>query len=378
MSIEKEEKFDALTIDTCIFESQSLALEGSIRKHLLHFVHTPGSLVLSDVVVSELRGHLLEKTKEAKLASEKACKLASDYLRIAEADRKNALAILMGGRGPEEVVDDRVSTFMRDCGAGVICASNVSAKELMALYFESSPPFEEAGKKKNEFPDAVALLSIQKWAVENGLKVLAVSNDRGWKEFAQKSSHLSVVESLSDAVSHFHSVNTKNAAKSAINQIRVALGVEDSDLSSEVHDAIVDFLDGGRVSVDVSSRFHCDVDSVHLEYQDQEYSYEDSGDIEVNLISAEENSLTVNIPVRVSFEVKVSVAMYVWDSIDKETVPMGSSELTREIESDFDILIEFEGDYTAGLDELEVVSMEIYGKFPSVSFHDVDPDGWYD
>ena len=73
-------------------------------------------------------------------------------------------------------------------------------KRLIAMYFEPSPPFEGTGKKKNEFPDAIALITLEDWAREPEKKILAVSKDHGWVSFAEKSEFIDINKELPAAL----------------------------------------------------------------------------------------------------------------------------------------------------------------------------------
>jgi hypothetical protein len=53
------------------------------------------------------------------------------------------------------------------------------------MYFKLKAPFEE--KKRAEFPDAIALVSLERWAELNKLKILVVSYDSGWEEYCASS-----------------------------------------------------------------------------------------------------------------------------------------------------------------------------------------------
>src|SRR5260370_35343081 len=78
----------------------------------------------------------------------------------------------------------------------IVCAAETDIKQLMARYFAAAPPFEGSGKKKNEFPDAIALLSLEAWAKAKSKTILAISNDGGWASFAEDSEHIDLGNDL--------------------------------------------------------------------------------------------------------------------------------------------------------------------------------------
>jgi hypothetical protein len=78
----------------------------------------------------------------------------------------------------------RLDQFYESCDATVLPVDSVTSREVLERYFNQEPPFAATGDKKQEFPDAYALMSVEKWAEENDFKVLVVSHDKGWKESA--------------------------------------------------------------------------------------------------------------------------------------------------------------------------------------------------
>jgi len=85
----------------------------------------------------------------------------------------------------------------------IISISDMKMGELFDHYFAASAPFEPSGEKKKEFPDAVALMSLEAWAKANDLRLLAISKDRGWINYAKNSTHIDVQEDLASALSTF-------------------------------------------------------------------------------------------------------------------------------------------------------------------------------
>src|SRR5262245_13827226 len=175
-------QYDALTLDTNIFDENGCNLEAAMLGQLSQFKEGSVQLVLSEIVAKELSGHLERKAKElaAKLGStiEQAIKNGLLTDEAATDSRLRPVA-------PLEAVKKRVSAFIEKTGLRIIPANGAEINELIKRYFAPSAPFEGSGKKKNEFPDAIALLSIEKWAKDNKKKILAVSKDGGWKVFTK-------------------------------------------------------------------------------------------------------------------------------------------------------------------------------------------------
>lgn len=67
-------------------------------------------------------------------------------------------------------------------------------------YFANRDPFEPAGAKKSEFPDAFALATLAAWAKKNNTKVLVVTKDAGCLRACAASSVLVGSNSLTDSL----------------------------------------------------------------------------------------------------------------------------------------------------------------------------------
>ena len=84
-----------------------------------------------------------------------------------------------------EKARDCLDCYIEECDATHIDTHSYSdVEKLINDYFLVEPPFGVREVKKNEFPDALCLNSIYAWAVEEDQKVVLVSEDKGWAEYA--------------------------------------------------------------------------------------------------------------------------------------------------------------------------------------------------
>jgi hypothetical protein len=154
-------QYDVITIDTQTVEHNSFHFDGGLLAQLKQFKDGPVRVIVSEIVIRETYRHLVEKTRSAKDAYASAQKRAIDFG-------------LLGPIGNPKIEPDikaiaraRFDRFLKEIGAQIIRADDVSVRDLIGLYFSSAPPFSTSGKKKNEFPDAIALLSLDAWAKTN-------------------------------------------------------------------------------------------------------------------------------------------------------------------------------------------------------------------
>ncbi len=89
---------------------------------------------------------------------------------------------------------------------GVVLAEDdyIDIASLLVRYFDAVAPFETNAQKKNEFPDAMALLTLEAWAEQNNTLVLAISADKGWRDFCDNSKHLVCLDKMYALLNYFN------------------------------------------------------------------------------------------------------------------------------------------------------------------------------
>ena len=79
-------------------------------------------------------------------------------------------------------MSERFHQFAEVTSLEIVEANNhVMVGDLIQKHFKAKPPFSETGKKKNEFPDAIALMSLETWANKNQTNIIVVI----YREFGQ-------------------------------------------------------------------------------------------------------------------------------------------------------------------------------------------------
>jgi hypothetical protein len=187
--------YHALCIDTSIFFQTGFALDKGLLAQLDQFAQSPVQVVISEVVDKEMRRHIAERVRQARTALEKGLKEVQQEMLASEGSANRVRKALLTGETDGEIAARRVEEFYERCDAMILPADEASTREVLDRYFSHEPPFAASGDKKQEFPDAYALVSLEKWAEAQNFKVLAVSHDRGWKESATVPNGSSTVQS---------------------------------------------------------------------------------------------------------------------------------------------------------------------------------------
>lgn len=102
---------------------------------------------------------------------------------------------------PETMAQRMFEEHVRQTGAIRLPTSWSRGHRVLDNYFNNRPPFESAGSKKAEFPDAFALCTLEEWAQSNDWKVIVVSADQGCIDACNNSPSLIAYANLVDALS---------------------------------------------------------------------------------------------------------------------------------------------------------------------------------
>lgn len=364
--------YAALTVDTSVFMSNGLSFDRGLLKQLDQFKKGPVQLIISDVVVCELRKHMIERVAEARTKLHSALKATKAHFESPAASIEEAMSHLLGDRTDELVVEAKLNDFIERTGAQIVSCKNISTEDLVSLYFDCSPPFEAARDKKTEFPDAIALLSIEAWAKEKGLQVLAASEDRGWIDFANNSDFIDASPDLAKVLTHFQ---PHNAALEIIESIKTVIeGGAEHEILDDIVELIVEATNEADLDVAFTSSIHAEPQYTEVLYTAHQFEKDQTGRPMIDLVRIEESWLVLRLQVSVQYQVDAWFSMSVWDSIDKEYVSLGSTKARRTGTVTSDLLLSLTADFTRGLEGVKVGELSLDLDFPIVDVGDIEPN----
>jgi len=361
-------KYDALLVDTSIYDANALKLERSELGKLSQFKKSPINLLMPDVIMNEVRAHLEQKIKASRSALEKSLNDAGDHLFFDGSALNDAKRILIDSKEIEGLADSRLENFITRTGALTLeCGHHVSVSSLLSQYFSNSPPFAETGKKKNEFPDAIVLMAIESWAASENKNVLAVAKDGDWAKFCEASERIDHVEDLGAALDVF---NQETAPYALLANLEHALETDSAQaFLSEVEDGLTRALDGFTPDQEADSHLYWEPDGSHGWFK--EFHLIDN---EFRIVDKDEDWIVLEASASITVEAEGDFSLSMYDSIDRDHVPMGSITATAEEEFESEILITITGDLNGPLDKLTVDEVEIVNPISSVDFGTIEPD----
>jgi len=366
-------EYDAITIDTNIFIHNGLNLETGLLGLFTQFKEGSVEFVLSEIVQKEVRKHLTQKAEAASGAFTKAIRDVSRNIILSSDDIDKIQKIQADADACENIAVKRLDAFINATGGVLIPAEKADIKELVERYFVVAPPFEETDKKKNEFPDAISLLSLETWAKESDKKILAISADRGWVEFAKNSEWIDVQVDLEVALAQLQS-HVDETAEFVSTLLADLDENKRPDLLKEITDEVSSLIAGlGLYGEANSGSYYVEVDSVELSLTNLEFVMDD-GQYDFQIVRVGRNRIVASVRVLISAMAQGSFSFSAWDSVDKEYISMGDGSAEREETFEASILLDMEGDFSEKPIEFDISKIELVDMIDSVDFEEVEPD----
>ncbi|MBC6433801.1 hypothetical protein FM036_25320 [Nostoc sp. HG1] len=368
-------QFTAITLDTSIFDAQGLRLESGLLKQLEQFRDSSTRLILSEVVREEILSHLIEKAREIQKEIEKSLKQAKEHWRVEDEKIEVIKKTIFGEHKAQEIASERFSQFVEVTSLEIVEAQDyVMIGDLIQKYFQAQPPFSETGKKKNEFPDAIALMSLETWANKNRTKIIVVTSDNDWKNFCKGSERLLAIDDFAGALGLFQLQDADDMCK------YLSEKYEKGELE-DVKEAIANALDYKISDLDIcpdaSSAYVYEHESTEITFNGFEFKLLEPTNLIFRPVKLDDESLVVESKLSVDVDIECSFSFSVYDSIDGDDVPMGASSVSIKTNLDVDILVSLIGDLDKVGAEVEVEDVEIEIAMPDVDFGMIEPD-WMD
>lgn len=352
--------YGAILIDAEVFIRNGLRLEKGLLRKLYQFKKSPVTFLFPDVIKNEV--------KNSRAALEKSLNDAGDHLFFEGSDLNDAKQILIDSQEIEGLAESRLANFIAETGALVLdCGKYVSVKDLLCRYFSASPPFAKKGKKKHEFPDAIALMAVEAWAKENDVVVLAVTKDGDWKQYCDCSEKIDYREEIADALAIFNSTNAPYAL--LLNLEKALVDGEATHFLAGIELQLEYALSDLTPAQEAESSFSWEPEGCYGSFKEF-YLVNDN----FRIIDQGEDWVVLEAIAVITIEAEGEFSFSVYDSIDKDDVYLGSliAKTTEEFESE--ILITVVGNLEGPIEELSIDEVEVVNSIGIIDFGLVEPD----
>ncbi|CAH3622995.1 Uncharacterised protein [Enterobacter hormaechei] len=374
MIVTAQFEYGAISIDSNILYSLGYKFDSGMLDQLKQFKNKHILIIQPRIIHNEMVKHVSEPFEKLHREIDKLCRESIRKLKTDENNSVQAASQLKGDLDPIALAEKIIFDFYREINGEVLETKDyLDVDELIELYFLNQPPFENNKEKKNEFPDAIALLCLDSWASEKGFKVVAVSNDKGWKLFSEGVANVEVVDDLQSALAIFQ------PHQRAMEIIESLLGNDFLDdgkrLFSDIKVRVADYVsDATDLTLDASSSYMFDYDDVQVEFDDVKILQKFGKTDPIDLIRIEDDEITLSISVEVQCTIKADFSFYVEDSMDRDEILIGRSMQATSESFNTLLLVTLSGDFTKSLDEIKLEHVEMQNNIDSVDFGSVEPE----
>lgn len=361
----EEKEIGFITLDTNIFDQFGCNLDYSVFSGLKQFRDTHVSVVFSEVIAGEVQAHIANEAGEKTAALQIAL---NQYRRAWRRPEDGpALAPLVDlEQSSADFAKGQWVAFIDAIGAEILEAEGrVSFGELLERYFAPHAPFAGKGDKKSEFPDAIALLTLEDHARRAEQILLAVSADGDWQRFAEASDHIVVVDNLPKALKQFNPGGRLHVQR----LVAQLLHGKAPELGALIDSEIDSWLDECDFTPDGESEFIMDAMPISA----VRGGWEVVGEPATLWFDKDELVFSLDIDCGITFNADFDLQIH--DSIDKDYVSMGSTAAsvteTRRISLTILCAATEEEDY-------EPYEGEVARRHIHVDFGRIEPDWWHD
>ncbi|MHC1745519.1 MAG: PIN domain-containing protein [Negativicutes bacterium] len=286
--------FGAITIDTNILKQWGFQFDTGILNQMSQFLHEPVRVIQTDIVHQETKKHIADEVNKARIAVRKGLRLASNQLGIDKNNVQTATQLLSATGEDREVAEERLNKYYNRIGAEILKTDDyIDCKKLMKMYFETRAPFEKKETKKNEFPDAIALISLEQWAEKNDIKILAVSADKGWENFAKNSKRITVLNDLAKAIEELQPETKVKRIITIIYEKEIL--VKENHISDEITQKIIESVENSDVYVDAGAAYRYEQTDSYITYINHTFALNQDGLVDINVVMVKDNIITFQV-----------------------------------------------------------------------------------
>jgi len=364
----KDGTIRAITLDTSAYgDPDRISLEYGLYKRLNQFRNSNIKFIMSEIVEHELFGHMEKVAIDAHDMMRRTLKSIRNSWQITQEHSDKISELTFASETPSEMSRRRLNNFIEATGCQrVKIDDSISNSEIIERYFSFRPPFLNKPEKKNEFPDAFALMSLESWAKSSGVKAIVVSNDGDWVRFCNESANLIIIQDLKEAL---RVLNYDGSVLS--NSIsHYFQGERYSVLFDAVKTKIGKHLDRLPFRVNAQSYLFIEEDLHEYTLNSMNIRLDEHGNPMFIPIDHENDNITVQATVDIDITVFCDFSLSIYDSIDKEYVAFGSNSVEKNEIMEIDILITFSGNIS---DSPCIQEIEVFDELYDIYFGEIEP-----
>lgn len=351
----------AITLDTNVYHQFGYNLTYKSLVAPKQFVGTNVAFLMSDVTRREVEAHI---GSEIAAAAEKAAAGVNQFLKATRSDVDRATVLRELGCGLDAVARARelFDAYAAETGVEIVPVDeSVSVTELTELYFDGRPPFSTRKDKKSEFPDAIALLSLEAWADAKDGYIIAISKDGDWAAYGEESDRLVVVPDLAAGLTLFNTESSVVVARIG-EQLRAQKAPA---LSRAIAGGLERLIEEFHILANAAYYYDEEAESSRL------ISWQLADDARFGIMDSDTETVTVSFEVDFEAEFVANFTLSVRDGIDKDYVTIGGTTVTRTETISVPIVATIPKDE---LEDPEPNEVEVEARGLTIDFGYVEPD----
>tara|TARA_B100000780_G_scaffold274229_1_gene238945 strand:- start:2229 stop:3269 length:1041 start_codon:yes stop_codon:yes gene_type:complete len=338
---------DIIFIDTSIFESNNFLESKRIREVYKLAERGDIKIVLPELTYDEIINRISKNIIEA---SQKFKKYRNDTRALRNVESLTEKFEQFDNEKVQKEFVEKLDAQFAKSNIEIVDYPTLNIKDIFRSYFDKIFPFG-LGAKKSEFPDAFALKSIELWADENKVKVIAFSKDNDMLNY--NSTHLEIIEDfdlwLSDKIKEIES----KYHQKRLNEIEDFVKNKSDGIQKEVANWVNDQLDDYSKYYEYSNYLEVhDLSIVDIKTDIEDY----------NITNVSEDYISVELKMYVKYKVEIIINdedYIIKDSDTKEWIFMDTKPLLIDEIRYLDVELVFEiepDDETVYEPEIETIN----------------------
>ena len=364
-------EWDAVTLDTSILVKYQYKFEHPLIHGLADPNESSFRLVMSEVVLREIERRLTDKGIEARKNIRNARRDVRQTRLMPEDMLQQLDELVEAAISPEEATKNRLADFKSATQMEVISVDHADVAELVRRYFKHSAPFG-ASRKKHEFPDAIALLSLEKWAEREQKRILAVSTDPDWAEFARGSAYIDIEVDLAKGIEKLRQYEG-NAKAGLARMFSEMNGGKHGRLRNQIFDAMANTVQHFDAYGEGISSLPYEGGPVRFTLQDLEFPAAED-DRELSLVLMDRGQVCASVGFVITAKAECEFVFYRHDPTESADEIAGKAR--AEMETDFWVsaLFTIEGALETSNPKLELTNLDLLDGVDRVDFGELEPN----
>ncbi len=309
-------KFVGITLDTSILRKAGFRFEQTQLSSLRQFRGQPIMVVFSEIVARETIRHLAIELNEKKQKAYDALEKFFLVWRIKAQEKQKIEDFFKNSPDPKSFANALWSEYLKHTGATIINADDHTAlKEVLDRYFSEQAPFAETAAKKNEFPDALALVSLEHWAKLKGGALLAISEDKDWIRFAKESAFVFTSSNLIKCLDAFN----RSAHSIAVTYFEaLSLGPE-TRVFDFIFTRVEELLADEEIDPEADSDYHFECEHAVANLIKVTFSTLPS------VIETSRDTVSLAIETELAYFIEADFSFSATDPVDKDEIRIGTA-----------------------------------------------------